>query len=199
MLAAFRHAAEGDDLQSRSIHVWATGVLAEMEGDHRTALEAGRTAMEARRTLGMGFQGVKQGFALAVQAALALRDTDRAEEILELLDALPPAQVFPFYQAHRDRSRARLGILRGDDTAVEGHFKAAIGMFRELGMPFWMAVSLLEHAEWLASAGRSADAMAPASEARELFERLRATRWLDRLGDRFGAVSVAAGEHSSST
>ncbi len=199
LLAAFRHAAEGDDLQSRSIHVWATGVLAEMEGDHRTALEAGRTAMEARRTLGMGFQGVKQGFALAVQAALALRDTDRAEEILELLDALPPAQVFPFYQAHRDRFRARLGILRGDDTAVEGHFKAAIGMFRELGMPFWMAVSLLEHAEWLASAGRSADAMAPASEARELFERLRATRWLDRLGDRFGAVSVAAGEHSSST
>ncbi|MFL5799516.1 MAG: ATP-binding protein [Actinomycetota bacterium] len=197
LLAISRQSGEGDDLQTRAIYVRATGVLALMRGDHRAALEAGRTAMEARHTLGMGFQGVKQGFALALEASLSLGDADAADGILGLLETLPPAQVLPFYQANRDRFGARLGILRDDQSAVDGHFKAAAGMFRELGMPFWLAVTLLEHAEWLGSSARPTDAEAPAAEAREIFERLRATSWRERLGDRFGAVAVAAGDRST--
>jgi hypothetical protein len=54
-------------------------------------------------------------------------------------------------------------------------------MFRELETPFWLAVALLESAEWLVNEGRAEDAKPLLDEARELFERLRATPWLSRV------------------
>ncbi len=53
-------------------------------------------------------------------------------------------------------------------------YEDAAGRFRELGMPFWLAVTLLEHGELTGDASLLA-------EAREVFEYLRATPWLDRL------------------
>jgi hypothetical protein len=40
---------------------------------------------------------------------------------------------------------------------------------------------LLEHAEWLAGDGRGQEADPLAAEAREIFERLRATPYIERL------------------
>jgi len=48
-------------------------------------------------------------------------------------------------------------------------------------LPFWLAVTLLEHGEWLTGQRRPDDAESPLNEARELFGSLRATPWLDRL------------------
>jgi hypothetical protein len=73
-------------------------------------------------------------------------------------------------------------------STVEQGFKSAAGLFRELGMPFWLAVTLLEHGEWLAANGRAADAEPFLAEAREIFERLRARPWIERLDQ----VAVAA-------
>ena len=42
----------------------------------------------------------------------------------------------------------------------------ATGMFRELGMPFYLAVTLLEHGEWLESQGRPEEAVPRLTEAR---------------------------------
>jgi len=49
-------------------------------------------------------------------------------------------------------------------------YEAAAQRFRDLGMSFWLAVTLLEHGE-----------PAGLAEAHEIFERLRATPWLDRV------------------
>jgi hypothetical protein len=57
----------------------------------------------------------------------------------------------------------------------------ATGLFREIGLPFWLAVTLLEHAEWLAARGRQSDAEPLLSEAQGIFEGLQARTWLDRL------------------
>jgi len=64
---------------------------------------------------------------------------------------------------------------------VERQFKAAVGLFREMAVPFWMAVALLEYAEWLTDRGREEAAAPLYAEAREVFERLEARPWLERL------------------
>ena len=55
-------------------------------------------------------------------------------------------------------------------------------MFREHGLTFLLAITQLEHGEWLAGQGRADDAGALLAEAREIFERLEATPWLERAG-----------------
>ena len=59
-------------------------------------------------------------------------------------------------------------------------------------MPFWLAVTLLEHGEWLvAQAGGEAEPLL--AEARAIFEQLGAAPWLERLDAvRRGAAEVTA-------
>jgi hypothetical protein len=47
-------------------------------------------------------------------------------------------------------------------------------------MPFPLAVTLLEHGEWLTGQGRLNDAQPLVNEAAEIFQRLKATPWLER-------------------
>ena len=56
-------------------------------------------------------------------------------------------------------------------------------------MPFWVAVTELEHAELL---GGGAEAERLLAEAREIFERLGATPWLERPARRRGGGRVSA-------
>ena len=46
----------------------------------------------------------------------------------------------------------------------------------------WTGASLLEYGEWLTAEGRAAEAEPLLAEAREIFERLEARPWLERLG-----------------
>ncbi len=170
-----------DDIQGQGVATWASSLLAHLRGDYGLALELATQAMSARETLGMGFQGVKQGFVQAGEAALALGDVDRAEELLGMLDALPPAQVTAFYQAHRDRLRALIAAQRGDHATVDAGFKASIGMFRELGMRPRVAMTQAEYGEWLAGMGRADDARPLLAEARAALEALEAAPWLERV------------------
>ena len=55
---------------------------------------------------------------------------------------------------------------------------SAAGGFREYNFPFWLAVTQLEHAEWLATRGRTEEAAPRLVEAREIFDGLGATPWL---------------------
>ena len=48
-------------------------------------------------------------------------------------------------------------------------------------MPFYLAVVQLEHAELLAASDRAEECGPLLAEARETFEHLRATPWLERL------------------
>jgi len=70
---------------------------------------------------------------------------------------------------------------RGETDQVQPGFKAAVGSFREMALPFWLAVTLLDHGEWLTRQGRVPEAESLLAEARTTFEQLRAAPWLDRL------------------
>ena len=56
---------------------------------------------------------------------------------------------------------------QGDGEQAERLFRGAAGLFRELATPFPMAVTLLEHAEWLVAQGRGDEAGDGARRGRE--------------------------------
>jgi hypothetical protein len=73
-------------------------------------------------------------------------------------------------------------LARRDDLEGAGRlFKTATGLLRELSLPYFLAVALLEQAEALLGTGVPSEAGPILDEARELFERLGAQPWLDRI------------------
>jgi predicted ATPase len=159
------------DLQEQGIYRSATAALRRAEGRFSEALEAGAATVELAG-FGAGHQLVKQGLVEAIEAALALGERKRAGKLLATIEKLPPGLRPPYLEAQAHRFRARL-----DED--EAGYRAAAARFRELEIPFWLAVTLLEHGE-----------QSGLAEARQIFERLEATPWLER-------VTAAAAEHQA--
>src|SRR5262249_1903790 len=155
-------------------------IVSNAEGRHVEALAEGTRAFEGRRHLGPSHQAVKTAFVAAVDAAFSIDRLDEAERLLATVEALPPGQIAPYMRAHGARFRSRLAPVRGGRDGVEPGLKSAEAIFREFKTPFWLAVTQLEHAEWLAAEGRSGEAEPLLLEARETFERLGAAPWLER-------------------
>ena len=117
-------------------------------------------------------------------------DKPLRDELLGIVERLPPGELSPFLGAIGARFSARRAARRGDDETAATGFAAAASILKELEYPFDLAVVWLDHAEWLAGEGRLDEAEPLAAEAREIFERLRAKPYLERL-DRLpvGAMS----------
>ena len=77
--------------------------------------------------------------------------------------------------------RARVHVLAADREGVDDGFRRATAIFREFGIRFWLAAALLDYGEWLSVDGRPDEASPLLAEAREIFERLGAVPWLERL------------------
>jgi tetratricopeptide (TPR) repeat protein len=170
-----RHAGarSSDDTQIRTSFDLHEAMVLRTEGKPRAAIEALERVVAARDELGIRFLIVKLAIVESLESAFELGDTAKVAELLELVEGLRPGERPPLLDAHARRFRGR---LTGDEAA----FKAAAARFRELEMLFWLAVTELEHAESLAAQGRSDEAEELLREAREIFERLEATPWLDR-------------------
>ncbi len=151
------------DVQDRSIFLASRAALHRAEGRPQEALSDGEATMETARILGIAFQGVKWAIVETLEAALALGDSAKVEELLTSIEAVPPGSRPPYLDAQARRVRARL-------AADPAGFRAAAARFRELEIPFWLGVTLLEAGE-----------EPGLSEAREIFERLGATPWLERV------------------
>jgi hypothetical protein len=150
------------------------------QGRHAEALDAAREAL-AGLEFGPGSQAVKVGLVEGLEAVLSLGALDQVEELLGTVDGLRPGELPPYLDAQATRFRARLAAARGQPDRAEAGFKAAAGLLRETGVVFWLAVTLLEHGEWLATQDRAAEAAPLLEEAGTIFERLGARPWLDRL------------------
>jgi tetratricopeptide (TPR) repeat protein len=161
------------ELQDRAIYAGARAVLLHAEGRYGEAFEAGAEAARYTIGLGAGQQGVKQGLVWAIASTLALGEKAPADELLSTIEELPPGLRPPFLEAQAHRFRARM-------NDEEAGFKTAAGGFREYNFPFWVAVTELEHGEWLVRHDRDADAEPLFAEAQVIFERLEARPWLER-------------------
>jgi hypothetical protein len=160
------------DLQDQGCVRSTTATLRRAEGRLEEALAAGAATTEVAPTLGANFQGIKHGVVDAIDVALELGETAKAEELLAWIDGLPPGERAPWYQAQSLRFRARIA----GDAAGLGE---AAARFRALNLPFWSAVVQLEQAEAL---GRNGAAEPLLAEARATFEQLGAVPWLERAG-----------------
>jgi class 3 adenylate cyclase/tetratricopeptide (TPR) repeat protein len=173
IFSMFSRLEESTDVQERAGYLGSRAALRRAEGRFSEALADGEATIEVGRTLGISAQAVKHGLVEAMEAAFALGESARLEELLAVVEQVPAGSRPPYLDAQARRLRARLA---GDAAGYED----AAGRFRELGMPFWLAVTLLEH-------GELAGDESLLVEARELFERLGARPWLDRLDGAVGS------------
>jgi class 3 adenylate cyclase/tetratricopeptide (TPR) repeat protein len=183
IFSLFQHLEGSSDMQDLSCYLGARASLRRAEGKFEDVLSDWDAAFEACRTLGHGQQSFKQAAVAALEAALALGDTARAREVIAAMEDAPPALQSPYLTAQAHRFRARLD---GDVDELE----AASRIFRELELPFWLAVTLLEQGEAAIADGRLDEADPFVAEAREIFERLEATPWLERAGRATGGLEV---------
>jgi tetratricopeptide (TPR) repeat protein len=172
--------ATGADVQERAAYWLYSSFIAMARGEAQEAIVGAERAIESRSVLSLGNAIVRDGYVKAIESALALGDLGRAQEHLTMLEGADAGEVPPYLRAHIARLRALLSAARGDDDGVDVRFKAAAAMFREIGLPFYLAIALLEHAEWLAGRDRSNDAQQLLDEARAIFERLEARPWVER-------------------
>jgi tetratricopeptide (TPR) repeat protein len=169
------------DLQEQSQVHFAEAALLLAGGDKVAALRSAQRSLDTRHANGIAFEAVKESFVVAVDAALALGDVSRADQLLSIVDALPPGHAPQFLHAQCARLRARLAAGRLAADEAERLFRHATDLFRNLAFPFYLAVVLLEHGEWLVAHERKDEAEALLAEARKLFARLEASPWLERL------------------
>jgi class 3 adenylate cyclase/tetratricopeptide (TPR) repeat protein len=179
------------DAQERASHNSGTARLRLAKGEPTGALQDAEATLETAQEMGFTQEYVKEALVVALEAALELRNLDKADELLGLIDGLPPGHSPQFLQAQSMRFRAQVAA-RGDGLEAERLFKGATGLFRELAVPFYLATTQLEYAEWAAAQGRPDDSARLVTEAREIFDRLGATPWLERAGKVGGPARVPA-------
>jgi tetratricopeptide (TPR) repeat protein len=168
-----------ENVQGRCCYEAAATCLRFSEGRHAEAVEYADRALEGAATLGPDGQDVKMAVIWGIEAALAMSDRAKAEELVEWVEATPPGLRPPSMALHAHRARARLA---GSLDEAEPHHIEAVAGFRELELPFWLAVSQVEYAEALIAGGRTAEAEQFMAEARPVFERLEVGPWLERTG-----------------
>jgi tetratricopeptide (TPR) repeat protein len=168
------------DIQDRTGYAACKALVQRAQGRNGEALAAAEEAMEAVDVLSWASQPAKAGVVAAIEAALELGDLDRAEQLVALVEAQPAGGVPLYLRAQAARLRAQLSAARGEERNVEPRLKSAATTFRELGLPFWTAVTELELGEWLAAQGRADKAEPLLAGARDTFERLEAVPWLER-------------------
>ncbi len=167
------------DIQERAVHRFIETFLLIAEKRPAEAVIAAQEVLAS--SLGIGLWTTWAGLEAGLEAAAAFGDAAMIDELLSRIESTPPGHVTPLVRALGARFGAHRALARGDSATASAGFDAAAEVLREIERPFELAVVCLEHAEWLASEGRAEEATVPAGEAREIFERLQARPWLERL------------------
>jgi tetratricopeptide (TPR) repeat protein len=168
--------------------LWAEVLIAEAEGRYDDATSACLKGLRAE-IVRTDPEAVEVLFERGSESAVASGDADALAELIALASTTTTADRSPSLVAHTLLQQARLDALRSAPTPG---FRAGVTALRDAGEPFWVATALLEEAEWLAAHGRG-DAIAPLlTEARGVFERLRAQPRLERIDALEATISTAA-------
>jgi predicted ATPase/class 3 adenylate cyclase len=189
-LSAMDRLKDSSDVQERAGYLLIRAAWLRMIGNHREALVAAEAVFRLGEDLHEAQEFIRLGFVHAMEAALALGDQSTAARLLDMVEQMQPVDRSPSLNAQASRLRARLLVLQGQDgPAVEAEFAAAKDRFRQIGAGFWLAVTQLEHAEWLISEGGHAEAQGLVDGALAAFTRLGAQPWMERAR-RLGHVEV---------
>jgi hypothetical protein len=168
---------DSSDRQDTATYLLCESLLLRAEGKLREAVQSARAARDLWERLSQ-FHYATRALVEEAEALLELDELDEVDRLLTEAERIPAVRRRPLLDAQQTRLRAKLGGRRGDPSAGEGYVRAALA-FRDLQLPFWHAITLLEHGELLVQS--DAHGSEPAlSEARAIFERLEARRWVER-------------------
>jgi class 3 adenylate cyclase/tetratricopeptide (TPR) repeat protein len=182
--------AASDDIQERASVALGRSIVARAEGRFADALAEAEETIQGRASAGRAV--AEAGVVEAVEALFTLGELDRVDQVLGELDELPPGDLSAYIGAQEARLKGVLAARRGQTAAAERGFKKASARFRELRVPFWIAVTELEHAEWLVAEGRPDEAEPLLASAAEIFGQLKATPWMERAAQGAPAGRTAA-------
>ena len=165
---------DSDDLQERAQALLIRALVAPLRSDHGSVLSLATQAVDAvKSAYGMGVDSFRAAWPMAVYAALGTGAREEASAMVAYVESTPRGLVPPFIRWQASRFRAHLHALH-DQEAAEQAFRVAIAGFEELGYPYWLAKTRAEHAEWMLTSGKPADAEPLLERALEVFERLGA-------------------------
>ena len=162
-----------ENLQARAALRVAKAQIKLGEGKPAEARAAAEEAFSLYGDIGWRHVIFKHALVEALEAGFVLGDVPGVESLLHEMERLRPVELTPYLQAQMARFAARLGVFGAGELGIEASFMAAEDKFRRLGVPFWLAVTQLEHGERLLADGRAAEARPLFEDARETFERLR--------------------------
>jgi tetratricopeptide (TPR) repeat protein len=167
------------DIQLRHLTMWRRAIVA--IGERRPADAIPLLEEVVQISIAQDFLGYAgPAFEDAATAANDLQDPSLALPFAALLDAIPPGRRPRPVELCRARIRANAAAARGEhDTAAE-EFALALATARNLGMAALLGPVLVDYGRWLVQTGRTEEAAPLLEEARMLFERMKATRWLER-------------------
>jgi predicted ATPase/class 3 adenylate cyclase len=169
------------EVQDIGGHALGRSAHARADGRHADALAQAEQVLAMGDDLGFEHPYSRLAFVDALEAALELGDLDSIRRRVEEFRQRRPADQLPFGVGQVRRFEALLAARAGEDERAQERFRAAAEILREISARFYLAVVLFEHGEWLAESGRGEDAEPLLAEAREIFERLGAAPWLERL------------------
>ena len=167
-----------DDDQYRSYGAWSHVVSSMVTGDLREAI---RVCEEVAAT---GLPGAESG-AYGARAAIWLRDATTAQRMRDVFVAERAGRRTAAVLATLD---AGIAMLEGKSAEARSRYADAQNRWRDLGLPFWLAMCQLDIA--VTGAMEPDERRRAAVEAREIFQRLRAKALIDRLD----AALAAGGE-----
>ena len=178
------------DIQERAQFGWARQGCCSPGEAHR-GVGRGWGLHGRARHVGISSESIKEAFAVAMEATIELGDLDKAGELLSIVDALPPGRSPQFLagsvRALPGRPRRSERRARGGRTPLQACHRP----FSRAVHPLLPGGYGLEYAEQLIAEQRRNEAEPLLVEAREIFERLGAQPWLDRLSASSGRREVA--------
>ena len=165
--------ATSADAQERGAYAAGKALLLLATGNPAEALPLAREGLALREAVGLNTEYTKELFVVALDAAVALGELRAGRGACwRSSRGFRPGSSSQFLQAQVSRFRARLAAGRAETEEADRRFKRATGLFREIAAQFYLAVTQLEHGEWLTGQGRADEAEPLLAEARETFERL---------------------------
>ena len=169
------------EVQDTAGHALADAAHARAQGRLADALAKVDEVLAMQDELGFEHPMFRLALVDSMETAYELGDLDSVARRLEEFRQRRPADQLPFGVGQARRFEALLAARSGDSERAEERFRAAAEMLREISARFYLGVVLLEHGEWLAEGGTADEAEPLLAEAREIFERLGAAPWLERL------------------
>jgi class 3 adenylate cyclase/tetratricopeptide (TPR) repeat protein len=169
-----------EDPQTQGYVKLAEALIAAAEHRPRETLQHAQAVLDRADAVGIGHEMIVWAWPLALRAALALNDDERAAQLVAFLDAHPPGHTPPLLRAERELAAARMAPT-SNRADLDAGFGAAVAALRRFGSPYHLAQALLDYAERLTEIGDHAVAVTMVDEARRIAERLGAQSVLARV------------------